>query len=77
MYRFYWQNKISVLHILTTHKCYNEHKLGRENGKWEADYLIYNAKKSNYLKHKTISNFGILTHYYKSKRLRKIINEQQ
>lgn len=54
MYRFYWQNKISVLHILTTYKCYNEHKLGRENGKWEADYLIYNAKKSNYLKPKTI-----------------------
>lgn len=38
-----------MLHILITYKWYNDHKLGRENGKWVADYLIYDAKKPNYI----------------------------
>lgn len=38
-----------MLHILVTYKWYNEQKLVRENGKWEADYLIYDTKKPQYI----------------------------
>lgn len=36
-------------HILIPQKWYNEQRLGRENGKREADYLIYGAKKPEHI----------------------------